>query len=97
MVDPDNVVSGAVEDVVAEENNNATVVRALSGVIIGEPSSPDYDINEAVVYSHNYFEKSKDGLSAVCLTCQLSNSKLAPRFIKKESYSIQGSSTSGNY
>ena len=94
-----DVVTGGTGDIVVQTeqiNNDTGKVRSLWGVIIGELSTPDYDVMDSVVYSHNYFEKSLDGLSAVCLTCQLINSKLGPRDVKKkESFSIQGSSTSG--
>ena len=48
------------------------------GVTIGEPYTPDYDVDAAIVYSHNFFRKSEDVTNAICLLCELANSKLGP-------------------
>ena len=86
-------------ELVSEANNNvssAGVAEALSEFIIGEPESPDFDIQGSVCYTHRYFKKIAGTDTAVCLTCERFNAKRGAKDVKrKDMFSTAGGSTAG--
>ena len=78
-------------EIESEVNNNATIP-----IVIGEPSSQDYDFQESVIWTHNYFRKCEDSEHAIRLTCEAENLTRGPNQVKKkEKYSTTGWRTAG--
>ena len=83
--------------VVSESNNNDS---ASTPVIIGEPKDKNFNVNESVIWSHNWFRKSEDPQQGICLLCEADNAKLpataaAKARKKKDAFSAVNWSTSG--
>ena len=88
---PEAEKSQDVELVVTESNNNT------SDLIIGEPESDKFDIAASIIYSHNYFKRVEGTETAICLTCQKYNEEIGSKGTKRrDTFSVAGSSTSGN-
>ena len=66
-------------EIESEVNNNATIP-----IVIGELSSQDYDFQESVIWTHNYFRKCEDSEHAICLTCEAENLTRGPKQVKKK-------------
>ena len=88
-VEGDTAEAGTVAQVSGENNNNPAT-------IIGEPLSDNYNVDQSVVWTHNYFRK-KSPSEAVCLSCEAENeaNKGNKKYIPKQiEFKTPGASTS---
>lgn len=95
-LDPDDPLPQDEDQVVVlDGDGHGTEATKDKEIIIGQPDSPDYNIHNSVVYTHNYFRRKNDE-TAVCLTCEQLNKSIKDKtMMRKTVFASSQGSTSG--